>query len=300
MVDIPFQVLAHEQGTRIDLFLSRRIRRMSRSLAQKVIRGGSVRREPGGTVHKPSERLLSGDRVLLKRKRLVEAPDDHLDIPVIFQDDRLVAVAKPGDLVVHPTASAFQRTLVHIMRRRLGDPRLDLAHRIDKETSGLVLMVRDFEAAQDLNGQFARREVEKSYLAVVLGVPTEDEIEIDAPLRLVPNSLTRCLMEVGGAQAALTEVSVLARGHGAALVEARPKTGRQHQIRVHLAHLGFPIAGDDKYGDFELNKGLAQAGLKRMFLHAGSVGFEHPATGSMLTLEAPLPAELRAFLNTLN
>src|SRR5688500_6798236 len=150
MVDIPFEVLWHEQGVRADVFLSRRIVRMSRSLAAKLILTGCVRRDPPSSQLKPSSKLQHGDRLILKRKKLDEAPTDDIEVPVVYQDDRIVAVSKPGNLVVHPTASAYQSTLIRILRTRLSDERLDLAHRIDKETSGLVLLARDMEAAADL------------------------------------------------------------------------------------------------------------------------------------------------------
>jgi 23S rRNA pseudouridine1911/1915/1917 synthase len=305
---VPFDVLWHEQGVRADVFLTLRIVRMSRSLAQKLIEAGKVRREPENGVLKPSSRLLVGDRLIIERRRLEEAPTDDVEVPILYEDDRIVAVSKPGNLVVHPTASAYRRTLIRILRARLDDDRLDLAHRIDKETSGLVLLARDAEAASDLKGQFARRKVEKSYLAIVRGAPAIDETKIDVPLRLVPNSDTALLMATGGPgdQKALTFVRVLGRGRDAALVEARPKTGRQHQIRVHLAHLGHPIIGDKLYlgGEaffIEALKGalsdddlVARVGHFRQALHARSATFRHPGTKELMTIEAPLAPDMIA------
>src|SRR5687767_1777628 len=143
MVDIPFDVLSHEHGTRVDVFLSRRIKRMSRSLAAELVRQGMVRRATIGEKLKPSSRVLVGERIILKRKKLDEAPTDDIIVPTVYIDDRIIAVSKPGDLVVHPTASAYHRTLIRVLRTRLGEQHLDLAHRIDKETSGLVLLARD-------------------------------------------------------------------------------------------------------------------------------------------------------------
>jgi 23S rRNA pseudouridine1911/1915/1917 synthase len=307
MIDIPFEVLWHEQGVRADVFLSRRIVRMSRSLAAKLILTGCVRRDPPNGVLKPSSKLLHGDRLILKRKKLDEAPTDDIEVPIIFQDDRIVAVSKPGNLVVHPTASAYQRTLIRILRSRLQDERLDLAHRIDKETSGLVLLARDMEAAADLKTQFADRKVQKSYLAIVQGVPAEDEFVVDAPLRLVPDSESSVIMEVGGPDdlPALTDVTVLARGPDAALVEARPKTGRQHQIRVHLLSRGHPIIGDKLYrgseqffiealrGEVNDEEIVARVGHHRQALHAHAATFRHPGTRETMTLSAPLPEDMR-------
>ena len=310
MVDIPFDVLWHEHGTRADVFLSRRVKRMSRSLAARVIRAGGVRKEPGGLIlDKPSALVFSGERLVMKRKRLEEAPTDDLVIPIVYQDDRVLAVNKPGNLVVHPTASAYNRTLIRIMRARLDDERLDLAHRIDKETSGLVVMARDFDAASILTQQFARRTVEKRYLAVVAGTPVEDRFVVDVPMRLVPDSKTSCLMEVGGtgAMPASTEFVVLARGATASAVAAHPRTGRQHQIRVHLLHVGHPILGDKLYradeeffieavnGVYDEAEITARVGHHRQALHCWQMSFIHPgrkATGGEMTLTAPPPPDM--------
>lgn len=312
-IDVPFVVLAHEDGLRADVFLSRRLRRMSRSLAARIIRQGSLRKEAGEVLSKPATRVFEGERILLKRKKLEEAPTDDLEIPVVYQDEHLVAVSKPGNLVVHPTASAYHRTLIRIMRSRLGDLALDLAHRIDKETSGLVIMVRDPAIARIMTHRFAGRDVEKSYLAVVRGVPASDSLTLDQPMRLVPGSESGVIMEIGGAGAlpSLTMVRVLARGDGAALVEARPKTGRQHQIRLHLAHAGFPIVGDKLYLGGEayfleaLQPGFpeerleAEVGHGRQALHAHSARLLHPVTEARLNLVAPPPPDFLALLERL-
>lgn len=308
MVDIPFEVQALDHGLRVDLFLIRKMRRMSRSLAARVVKSGAVRRGTGELIDKPSARVFEGEVVVMRRRPMDEGPTDHIHVPVLHEDEHMVLVSKPGDLVVHPTASAYHRTLVHIMRTRMGDDRLDLAHRIDKETSGLVIMSRNPAAATHLSLQFARRTVEKSYLAVVLGAPEWDERTIELPLRLVPDSLTKCLMEVGGAgaQPALTHVRVVARGDRTALVEARPKTGRQHQIRLHLAHIGHPILGDKLYfgsedffvaairGDYDEASLVGSVGHPRQALHAWQASFQHPDDGRTFTQAAPLPEDMVA------
>ncbi len=311
MVDIPFEVYWHETGSRADVFLSRRIVRMSRSLAARLIRAGNVRREPPNGAFKPSSKVYEGEQVVLRRRKLDEAPIDDIVIPTVFEDERVLAVCKPGNLVVHPTASAYHRTVIRVLRTRKENESLDLAHRIDKETSGLLLLAKDFHAASKLKGQFAKRQVKKSYLAVVRGAPREDRFVINAPLRLVPDSETSVLMEVGGPadQPALTEVLVLARSSRAALVEARPKTGRQHQIRVHLKSVGHPILGDKLYiggedffiravrGDYSEEELIESLGHVRQALHAYSATFEHPETEEQLTLRAPPPDDFMALLD---
>jgi 23S rRNA pseudouridine1911/1915/1917 synthase len=315
MIDIPFDVQRDEHGTRLDLFLSRRIKRMSRSLAAMLIRSGMVRRSSAPVpLTKPAARVLFGDRILLKRKKLDEPPIDDIVVPILYEDRRMLAVSKPGDLVVHPTASAYHRTLIRVLWTRLGDTYLDLAHRIDKETSGLVLIARDPEASACLKGQFARRQVKKAYLAVVKGAIGVDSMVLDRPMRLRPNSDSGVLMEIGGdgAQPSVTEVSVLARAPDASLVEARPHTGRQHQIRLHLADAGHPIIGDKLYLGGEdlfiraLNKEASPeevvrvTGFGRQALHALRASFQHPETKLPMTLEAPPPPDLVALMGALN
>jgi 23S rRNA pseudouridine1911/1915/1917 synthase len=317
MIDIPFDVLPTERGTRLDVFLSRRIKRMSRSLAANLIRSGMVSRSNAPLVLgratlivKPGARIFEGERIFLKRKKLDEAPIDDIVVPLVYSDARMLAVSKPGDLVVHPTASAYHRTLIRVLRTRTGERFLDLAHRIDKETSGLVLLARDREAGTHLKEQFASREVKKAYLAVVAGVPELDRMTLDQPMRLKPDSDSGVLMEIGGegAQPAVTEVVVLSRGTGASLVEARPHTGRQHQIRLHLAHAGHPIVGDKLYmggegvflralrGEIDGDELQRTVGHPRQALHAWKASFAHPETRAEMTLSAPLPPDFFALM----
>jgi 23S rRNA pseudouridine1911/1915/1917 synthase len=305
-VEIPFEVRRWEHGLRIDVFLAKRIGRMSRTLAARLVRTGRVRRVSGPDRLRPSQRVAEGDVLVLRRKTLVEGSVHDIVIPVLYEDRRVMAVNKPGDLVVHPTASAYHRTLIRIMRDRTGDEQLDLAHRIDKETSGLILMARDFDAASDLKQQFARREVDKCYLAVVRGRVESERFDVDAPLRLA-DSVTNVVMEVApGGGEAFTSFRVLARSATASLVEARPRTGRQHQIRVHLSHTGHPILGDKLYlggegffmdalaGAFEPEVVDDVVGHGRQALHAHAVTFRHPESGEATTLTAPLTPDLVA------
>lgn len=307
-VDIPFDVFPPEHGTRADVFLSRRLRRLSRSRAADIVREGNLRKEGGEPLDKPSQRVFAGERLLLKRQRLEEAPIDDILVPEVYEDEDILAVNKPGNLVVHPTASAYNRTLIRVLWARRAGQYLSLAHRIDKETSGLVLLAKNLEAERVLKLRFAERDVKKSYLALVKGHVQPDELHLTAPMRLVPNSESLVLMEIGGAgaQEAETLVRVLARGQDASLVEARPRTGRQHQIRLHLAHAGHPILGDKLYLGGEtffiraLNGAVdpaeldAVVGHPRQALHAFSAELRHPKSGASLAISAPLAPDLRA------
>ncbi|MFO0723053.1 MAG: RluA family pseudouridine synthase [Myxococcota bacterium] len=312
LVDIPFSVWPEEHGQRADLFLSRRIKRMSRSRAAELIRTGKVRRQ-SGLIDRPSLKVHAGDRVLLRRKRLEEGPTEGIELPVVYEDEHVLAVSKPGDLVVHPTASAFHRTLIRILRTRRPTEFLELAHRLDKETSGLIILSRHPAVDIRLKDDFAERRVKKAYLAVVQGVPADDEMVVDAPMRLSPTASSGVRMEIGGVDAlpSITRVRVLARGQNAAVVEARPETGRQHQIRLHLAHIGHPIIGDKLYlgGDEiflrAINERLDEAtlidlvGHPRQALHAWRAELVHPVTRAPLRLEAPLAPDLAQLVQRL-
>jgi len=177
---------------------------------------------------------------------------------------------------------------------------LELVHRLDRGTSGVLLLAKKRSALTTLHAALREGRVKKYYLALVKGAwrGAAQSVRLSLHKYVLASGERRVAVNAAG-QAAHTVFRLERAWREFSLLRAQLKTGRTHQIRVHLAHLGFPIAGDDKYGDFELNKQLARAGLKRMFLHASGVGFEHPATGFMLTLEAPLPAELQSFLDTL-
>ncbi|MBI2377474.1 MAG: RluA family pseudouridine synthase [Deltaproteobacteria bacterium] len=304
--EVPFEVRPEEHGARADLFVIGRLRRLSRTKAAAAIHAGFLRREGDGAVTRPSARVHAGERLFLRRPKLEEAPIDDIQVPILLDDPDVLAVDKPGDLIVHPTASAYNRTLIRVLKVRLPGAYLDLAHRIDKETSGVLLLARSPLASSRLKTQFAERKVTKVYWALVTGRPAFERALVDAPMRLVPRSVSGVLMEVGGAGAshAETEVRVLAEGPSAALVEARPHTGRQHQIRVHLAHLGHPLIGDKLYLGGEstfvasLRGGLTpddvveKLGHRRQALHAHRVGFTHPSRRERVEVVAPLAPDL--------
>ncbi|MBI4821954.1 MAG: RluA family pseudouridine synthase [Deltaproteobacteria bacterium] len=312
--EVPFEVRPEEHGTRADLFVIGRLRRLSRSKAAAAIRVGFLRREGSGVIDRPSTRVHAGERLFLRRPKLEEAPIDDIHVPILLDDPDVLAVNKPGDLIVHPTASAYNRTLIRVLKVRLPGAYLDLAHRIDKETSGVLLLARSQAASSKLKTQFADRRVTKVYLAIVIGSPSFEQVTVDAPMRLAPQSASGVLMEVGGAGAspAVTEVRVIARGRDAALVEARPHTGRQHQIRLHLAHLGHPLVGDKLYlggestfvaslrGGLDASDLVSQLGHHRQALHAHRVRFLHPTTRLSMEVIAPLAPDLFEVARTLH
>jgi 23S rRNA pseudouridine1911/1915/1917 synthase len=298
-------------GWRLDHFLKRRIGRMSRTRIQAII--GEQIAFPDGRPARPSSSVRAGETILLRRPAPIE-PEVPRDFGVLFEDASVMVIDKPAGLPMHTTAKFWRNTLVALLRERYPDEQMEIAHRIDRETSGVLLIARSRAVASFLTRAFARRSVEKTYLALVKGDPP-DEGRIDVPLRLL-DTKSRVMMGPArdgepGALAASTRFRVLRRLPGHGLCEARPLTGRQHQIRVHFASLGHPIAGDKLYGAGEalfmraceepLTPELLARfdGLPRHALHAHRLTFPHPVGGHAVTVESPLPADLVAYIDGL-
>jgi 23S rRNA pseudouridine1911/1915/1917 synthase len=317
-----------QTGIRLDAFLKERYRKRSRETIQKAIAEGVVSIRRNQSPHllvgklKPSSQLISGDEVLVMSERK-EEPPVSFDYSVLFEDETLFVVNKPANLPVHPAGRYFFNTLlVHLKTRGHQDPlKLEreyyLVHRIDKETSGVLVLTRDKAVCTALTQQFAERRTEKKYLAIVYGKPPED-FEIDLPIRRAVRSLIEVKMqtatlEQGGLPAftRFKRLSTHRNEHGEfSLIECFPKTGRQHQIRVHLEAAGYPIAGDKLYGLPEEDavrfyerqhlsaEAMARVILPRHALHATSLRFEHPITGKLVEFTSPLPDDLRLFLGS--
>jgi 23S rRNA pseudouridine955/2504/2580 synthase len=220
---------------------------------------------------------------------------------VIHEDEALIALDKPSGWAVHG-GSGISLGIVEQMRAEHPDWKfLELAHRLDRETSGVLLLAKKRSALLELHRQLREAETEKTYLVLVKGRWRDKVRNVRLPLekRTTPAGEKRVRVADGG-QAAHTIFRLRHAWRSFSLLEAELRTGRTHQIRVHLAHLGYPIAGDDKYGDFDLNRDLARQGLKRMFLHAARMVLSHPASGERLVLEAPLPADLQTFIDRLD
>ena len=301
-------------GQRIDNFLLRRCKGVPKSHIYRVLRSGEVRVNKGRV--DAAYRLAAGDVVRVPPMR-VAAPVDGADgergtaavpaaeFPVLFEDDALLAIDKPSGVAVHGGSGISFGVIEQLRRARPQARFLELVHRLDRETSGVLLLAKKRSALVGLHQQLRDGATDKRYLACVAGAWRDARCTVKAPLHkyLTADGERRVRVQADGAAA--HTVFRLVRGFaGYALLEAELKTGRTHQIRVHLAHLGTPIVGDDKYGDFALNRELARAGapatLKRMFLHAFRLNFTHPATGLPIALEAPLPGDCRHFLHQLD
>jgi 23S rRNA pseudouridine1911/1915/1917 synthase len=292
-------------GWRLDHFLKFRIRRLSRTKIRSIIE--TQVKMPDGRRARPSSGVRSGEIIQLNRPAPKEPPvPRHFE--VLAEDDTFLAIDKPAGLPMHTTAKFWRNTLVALLRERYPTERLQLCHRIDRETSGVLLIARLPEAATFLKKAFARRAMSKSYLAIVHGAPPDEGV-IDRPLQLLDSPTKLKMGVVEGGLPSVTHYRVLERHPEHALLACEPRTGRQHQIRVHLAALGHPIVGDKLYGageqqfmdycDYGMTPELLAAfdGLPRHALHAHRLTFPHPRSGEAITVESPLPSDLRGFLD---
>jgi 23S rRNA pseudouridine955/2504/2580 synthase len=290
----------HEQ--RIDNYLAKRLKGVPKSLIYRMLRTGEVRVNSRRV--EPGYRLQVGDQVRIPPLRQGErlpprSPRGRPDLwqRTLYEDELLVAIDKPAGLAVHGGSGVSLGAIEALRLQRPGLRFLELVHRLDKETSGVLLLAKKRAALTALHERLRSGEVEKVYLALAKGRWRWPERRVLLPLnKYVTAAGERRVSVKEGGQASETRFTLERAWDEASLIRARLMTGRTHQIRVHLAHLGHPIAGDDKYGDFAWNRRLARLGLKRMFLHAARVGFRHPASGEYLVIDAPLPEELRDFL----
>ncbi|PZP62035.1 MAG: RNA pseudouridine synthase [Azospira oryzae] len=293
----------HDQ--RIDNYLAKRLKGVPKSLIYRMLRTGEVRVNSRRV--DPGYRLQAGDVVRIPPIRQGQRPASapvgggpDLWQRVLYEDETVVAIDKPAGLAVHG-GSGVSLGAIEALRCRRPELRfLELVHRLDKETSGVLLLAKKRAALTALHEQLRSGEVEKDYLALAKGRWRWRERRVLLPLnKYVTSTGERRVSVAEGGRISETRFTLEKAWDMASLLCARLLTGRTHQIRVHLAHLGHPIAGDDKYGDFAWNRDLARAGLKRMFLHAFRLGFRHPSSGKRLTIESPLPKELADFLHLL-
>lgn len=282
---------------RIDNFLLRTLKGVPKSHVYRVLRSGEVRVNSGRVG--PDYRLQIGDRVRVPPVRVsttVKAPPKPAEFPVAYEDASILVVDKPAGVAVHGGSGVSYGVIESLRASRPQTKFLELAHRLDRDTSGLLILCKKRGALVELHRQLREGEVEKIYAAIVKGVPARDAFDIDEPLhKYVTGAGERRVSVKAGGMTAHTKVKVAQKGREASLLEIRLLTGRTHQIRVHLAHAGHPVLGDDKYGDFDLNRALARQGVKRLFLHARKLAFDHPLEKKRLRLESPLPGDMLRF-----
>ncbi|MCZ2075122.1 MAG: RluA family pseudouridine synthase [Bryobacteraceae bacterium] len=289
------------RGKRLDHFLKDRLPQYSRARIQQWIRQGLVLVD--GRPGKSSYTLRGGEAIDVEPAPLplLHAEPEDLPLDILYEDQDLIAVNKPAGVVVHAGAGRHSGTLVNALLHRFrnlstvaGDLRPGIVHRLDRQTSGVLLVARTDFAHRRLAHQFASREVRKTYLALVHGNVRADAGKVEKPISRDPVRRTRMSVKSGRGREALTEYRVLERFEGFTLLEVRIATGRTHQIRVHMAAIGHPVAGDRLYG-----APRSEPLTERFFLHAQQILFHSPSTGAEITLEAPLPEELKLWIERL-
>jgi 23S rRNA pseudouridine1911/1915/1917 synthase len=297
-------------GERLDVFLRRHFPAVSRGAIQRLIEQGHITVNSQQT--KPTHPPRAGDIVQIswpEARPAVAQPED-IPLDILYEDEDLLVLNKPAGLVVHPAAGNEEHTLVNALLHHCagglsgigGVARPGIVHRLDKETSGCLVVAKNDETHVSLSAQFAGRAVDKLYLAIVCGVMPRDEGNIRAAIARHPTHRKRMAVSDGEkGRAAHTGYRVIERLRGATLVEARLHTGRTHQIRVHFQHLGFPVAGDATYGPRQTARLAELTGYAaaRVLLHAHKLAFNHPRAGRVMNFTAPWPADFEEALQAL-
>jgi 23S rRNA pseudouridine1911/1915/1917 synthase len=302
---------AAHAGWRLDRALAAAVPTLSRERLKSLIRTGAV--ESGGAaLRDPATKVKGDEHFIVAVPEPTQAHNEPQDIPltIVFEDEHLLVVDKPAGLVVHPAAGNFDGTLVNALLHHCagqlsgigGVARPGIVHRIDKDTSGLLVVAKTDVAHEGLAKQFAAHSIDRRYLAIVTGVPKTSGGVVDAPLaRSAVNRKKIAIVGGGRGKRAVTHWRRLDVLRDAALVECRLETGRTHQVRVHMASIGHPLVGDPVYGRSGKTHGklLKELGFHRQALHATELGFTHPVTKSRLSFSSPMPADMQQLFNAL-
>ena len=300
-------ITEEEAGQRIDNYLLRICKGVPKSHVYRILRSGEVRVNKGRIDQ--LYRLVEGDMVRIPPIRIAEKSSAQAapgaEFAIVFEDTHLLVIDKPCGVAVHGGSGVSYGVIEQLRASRPQAKFLELVHRLDRETSGLLLLAKKRSALTNLHEQMRDGHTDKRYLTAVHGDWTNKRQHVKLPLHkyTTADGERRVVVQAGGMESH-TIFNLKRKWQEFALLEAELKTGRTHQIRVHLASSGFPILGDDKYGDFPFNKALqkgtaTRGALKRMFLHAHQITFTHPDSGQQITLRAPLPAECERFLVSL-
>ena len=301
-------------GQRIDNFLAKTLKGVPKSHIYRILRSGEVRVNKGRI--DASYKLVLNDvvrvppiRVAASDKEVISAPATSLlEGTIIFEDDALLVIDKPAGFAVHGGSGVSRGVIEQLRMERPKAKFLELVHRLDRETSGVLMLAKKRVALVALHEMIRNNQTDKRYLMLVAGEWTEKKkrVTLDLQKYVLPNGERRVNVVTDKSkdkydQAQVSETIFYLKNsfEGFSLLEAQLITGRTHQLRVQLAHLGFPILGDDKYGDFANNKALAKKGLKRMFLHSAETNLRHPVSGDKLKLIASLPTDLQKFMTSL-
>jgi len=304
------------QGQRLDNFLIRELKGVPKTHVYRIIRSGEVRRNKGRV--SADDRVNAGDvlrippiRLSLSIEEKADKPAPAREFPVVYEDDGLLAIDKPAGVAVHGGSGVSFGVIEQLRRARPAARLLELVHRLDRETSGLLLIAKKKSVLKAVQDQFRERETGKTYLALVVGSWPARKKVIDQPLHkfLLADGERRVRATTADDPDGMRAISLVKIAQqwpagpdgrpALSLLEVTIKTGRTHQIRVHLASAGHPIVGDEKYGDFEINRQLARRGFRRMFLHAWRLQLHNPLSQQPLALRAELPQELKSCIEGL-
>lgn len=295
-------------GQRIDNFLAKILKGVPKSHIYRILRSGEVR--VNSKRIDASYKLLMDDVVRIPPIRMAEKAEitelkagavPRFEKNIVFEDDALLVIDKPAGFAVHGGSGVSRGVIEQLRLERPHAKFLELVHRLDRETSGVLMLAKKRAALVQLHDAIRNNQTDKRYLMLVHGDWTEKKKRVILPLHkyVLPSGERRVSVQEDGQES--ETVFFLRKSYGEfSLLEAQLVTGRTHQLRVQLAHLGFPIAGDDKYGDFNVNKAMQKRGLKRMFLHSAETNLRHPLSGEKLKLIAPMPVELERFLKQLD
>lgn len=296
-----------DRGLRLDVFLARHIENLTRSQIQLLNRSGAILID--GLQDKSGYRIRGGETIEVDLHALEQAPLAAEEIPlhIYFEDDDLAVIEKPAGLVVHPGSGTSSGTIVHALLfhfQKLSDAggaaRPGIVHRLDKKTSGLLIVAKNNVAHARLSKEFQDREIQKTYVALVHGKLQRETGTIELPVGRHPTARTKMAAGNPKGRSAHTEYQVMERYRGFTLLEVKIKTGRTHQIRVHFSALGHPVVGDDVYSERSYKEFAKKFGpLDRYFLHAAVLRFTHPSTGAPMEFRSPLPLELQKLLKSL-
>ena len=295
VVEVPWEMA----GTRIDQALARMLPEHSRSRLQGWLRSGAVTAD--GAEVAPRHKLRGGERLTVHVPPAQEGGHraEPIALNVVFEDEALLVIDKPAGLVVHPgngnPDGTLLNALLHHAPELAGVPRAGIVHRLDKDTSGLLVVARSLVSQTELVRQLQQRSVRRHYLALLCGAPAAAHATVDAPVGRHPVNRTRMAVVAAG-KPAVTHYRVMQRFRGCTLVECRLETGRTHQIRVHMAHLGHPLVGDDTYRS---GRSCAAPSFGRQALHAFRLGLEHPASGRACEWEVPIAEDFRRLIERL-
>ncbi len=297
------QIEPDQAGQRVDNFLMRELGGVPKALVYRILRKGEVRVNKGRV--KPEYRLQAGDEVRIPPVQVeirteVDFSEGVVEIPVLYEDNALLVVNKPSGLAVHG-GSGLAFGLIELLRQqRPNEKYLELAHRLDRETSGVLLLARSRNALMSLHTQLRERNTEKHYLALLCGrLRKTREVNVALRKNTLQSGERVVRVDADAGRAALSRFKPITQYSGVTLAEVEILTGRTHQIRVHAQHTGLPLAGDDKYGERACNQRLRGLGLRRLFLHAAEIKIRHPLDDRPMQFQAPLAPDLQRVLKRL-